>query len=51
MGKPKRLSSGEREVDTERKRQAEDRRLGPAGRAERDRIYQQYAEAERNRRK
>lgn len=49
MGKPNRLSKGWREMDTEKKRQKEDRKLGPAGRAERDRIYQQYAEAERNR--
>lgn len=51
MGKPNRQSSGWKEMDTERRRQAEDRKLGPAGRAERDRIYQQHAEAERKRQK
>ena len=44
MAKPNRLSSGWREMDTERKRQKEDRKLGRAGRAERDRIYRQEAE-------
>ena len=45
----KRLSSGQREADTERKRQAEDRRLGKAGRAERDRVYHKYYEDEKKR--
>lgn len=51
MGKPNRHSSGWREMDTERKRQKEERKLTSADRAERDRIYRQYAEAEKNRRK
>ena len=47
MGKPNRLSSGWREMDTERRRQREEAKLTPADRARRDAIYREYAEKER----
>lgn len=48
----KRRGSGLREMDVERQRQKNDRKLGSVGRAERDRVYQQHAaEEEKNRRK
>jgi len=47
MGKPNRLSSGWREMNTERERQKGEAKLTPADKAERDRIYRQYAEKNR----